>query len=51
MSLLGWIVVALLFALVLWLGFALIALIRTQAGLRARIEVAGLEVGNAARRV
>ena len=38
MSLLGWIVVALLFALVLWLGFALIALIRTQAGLRARIE-------------
>jgi len=38
MSLLGWIVVAVLFALVLWLGFALIALIRTQAGLRARIE-------------
>ena len=38
MSLLGWIVVALLFALVLWLGFALIVLIRTQAGLRARIE-------------
>ena len=38
MSLIGWIVVVLLFALVLWLGFALIALIRTQAGLRARIE-------------
>ena len=38
MSLLGWVVVTLLFALVLWLGFALIALIRTQAGLRARIE-------------
>ena len=38
MSLLGWVVVALVFALVLWLGFALIALIRTQAGLRARIE-------------
>ena len=38
MSLLGWVLVALLFALVLWLGFALIALIRTQAGLRARIE-------------
>jgi hypothetical protein len=38
MSLLGWVVVALLFALVLWLGFALVALIRTQAGLRARIE-------------
>jgi hypothetical protein len=38
MSLIGWIVVALLFALVLWLGFALIALIRTQAGLRARVE-------------
>jgi hypothetical protein len=38
MSLIGWIVVALLFALVLWLGFALIALIRTQAGLRTRIE-------------
>jgi len=38
MSLLGWVVVALLFALMLWLGFALIALIRTQAGLRARIE-------------
>ena len=38
MSLIGWIAVALLFALVLWLGFALIALIRTQAGLRARIE-------------
>ncbi len=38
MSLLGWVVVALLFALVLWLGFALIALVRTQAGLRARIE-------------
>lgn len=38
MSLLGWVVVALLFALVLWLGFAMIALVRTQAGLRARIE-------------
>lgn len=38
MSLLGWIAVVVLFALVLWLGFALIALIRTQAGLRARIE-------------
>jgi hypothetical protein len=38
MSLVGWTVVLLLFALVLWLGFALIALIRTQAGLRARIE-------------
>jgi hypothetical protein len=38
MSLIGWIVVVLLFALVLWLGFALIALIRTKAGLRARIE-------------
>jgi|1186.fasta_scaffold312591_2 hypothetical protein len=38
MSIAGWIAVALLFALVLWLGFALIALIRTQAGLRARIE-------------
>ena len=38
MSLIGWTVVLLLFALVLWLGFALIALIRTQAGLRARIE-------------
>jgi hypothetical protein len=38
MSLIGWIVVALLFAFVLWLGFAMIALIRTQAGLRARIE-------------
>jgi hypothetical protein len=38
MSLLGWIVVVVLFALVLWLGFALIALVRTQAGLRARIE-------------
>lgn len=34
----GWIVVALFFALVLWLGFAMIALVRTQAGLRARIE-------------
>jgi hypothetical protein len=59
MSLLGWIVVALLFAFVLWLGFALIALIRTQAGLRARIEdleasiapiplVGGLPVGRSA---
>jgi hypothetical protein len=38
MSIVGWIVVALLFVLILWLGFALIALIRTQAGLRARIE-------------
>jgi hypothetical protein len=38
MSLVGWTVVALMFALVLWLAFALIALIRTQAGLRARIE-------------
>jgi hypothetical protein len=38
MSLLGWVAVALLFAFVLWLGFAMIALIRTQAGLRARIE-------------
>jgi len=38
MSLIAWIVVGLLFALVMWLGFALIALIRTQAGLRARIE-------------
>ena len=38
MTVAGWIVVALLFALVLWLGFAMIALVRTQAGLRARIE-------------
>jgi len=38
MSLVGWVAVALVFALVVWLGFALIALIRTQAGLRARIE-------------
>jgi hypothetical protein len=38
MSLVGWAVVAVLFVVVLWLGFALIALIRTQAGLRARIE-------------
>lgn len=38
MSFIGWTVVAVLFALVLWLGFALIAMIRTQAGLRARIE-------------
>lgn len=38
MSLIGWIAVAMLFAFVLWLGFALIALVRTQAGLRARIE-------------
>ena len=34
----GWMVVALFFALVLWLGFAMVALVRTQAGLRARIE-------------
>jgi hypothetical protein len=38
MSLIGWIAVGLLFVLVLWLGFALIAMIRTQAALRARIE-------------
>jgi hypothetical protein len=38
MSVIGWVVVALLFAFALWLGFAMIALIRTQAGLRARIE-------------
>ena len=38
MTVAGWIVVALFFALVLWLGFAMIALVRTQAGLRARIE-------------
>lgn len=38
MSIAGWVAVAMLFALVLWLGFAMIALIRTQAGLRARIE-------------
>jgi hypothetical protein len=38
MSIIGWIAVGLLFVLVLWLGFALIAMIRTQAGLRARIE-------------
>ena len=38
MTMAGWIVVALFFALVLWLGFAMIALVRTQAGLRARIE-------------
>jgi hypothetical protein len=38
MTVAGWIVVALFFALVLWLGFAMIALVRTQAGLRGRIE-------------
>jgi hypothetical protein len=38
MTFVGWIVVALFFAMVLWLGFAMIALVRTQAGLRARIE-------------
>jgi hypothetical protein len=38
MTLAGWIVIAVFFALVLWLGFAMIALVRTQAGLRARIE-------------
>jgi hypothetical protein len=38
MTVAGWIVVALFFAMVLWLGFAMVALVRTQAGLRARIE-------------
>jgi hypothetical protein len=45
MSLAGWIAVALLLALVLWLGFAMIALIRTQAGLRARIEDLEASIG------
>jgi hypothetical protein len=45
MSVAGWIAVALLFALVLWLGFAMVALIRTQAGLRARIEDLEASIG------
>jgi len=45
MSLAGWIAVVLLFGLVLWLGFAMIALIRTQAGLRARIEDLEASIG------
>jgi peroxiredoxin len=38
MTVAGWVVVAVFFAMVLWLGFAMVALVRTQAGLRARIE-------------